>query len=516
LFGCGYKLYLTQLWHVIRVQLFDFYDTYLPQYKRVFTEANAAGAMCSYAAENGVPSCDNSWLLTKTLRGDWNRSDAYITTDCGVMRNNMGPPLNLKTPEESCAAAINAGTDLEMGTAVWNASMLSAVQKGLVTEETVSAAAYRGILQRMRQGDFDPVLPPPPPRNCSTASEVEGADTQFGTYLPGSPMTLNGTNGTADHCKSLCCASEDCDAYTFATQTATNTKECWLKSCPSHACPSLQKSCSNGYVCTSGIMQGTCTGTPTVNMDTNGEGISGYSPKELKTTTEMSAEHCQALCCAVGGCNAYTYVLGQSAPGTAECWLKTGGQLVNSSACAAGSALNCTSGVVSGAGHGAAPAPPEPAQVVSWSDIDINIVGSEAHEEINYQATLQSLVLLKNVKQALPLTGGQKIAVVGPAAIAQYGKLLAIRKKSRSLHLRTALKHVQVCLATTSGTMYATTQMRARTRARTRKRSGIASPRSVQPLRPTMSHQVVTQRPQRSSLVWRFLAQPTQAVSPLH
>ena len=46
---------------------FDFFDTYLPQYKRVFTEANAAGAMCSYAAENGVPSCANSWLLNDLL-----------------------------------------------------------------------------------------------------------------------------------------------------------------------------------------------------------------------------------------------------------------------------------------------------------------------------------------------------------------------------------------------------------------------------------------------------------------
>lgn len=50
------------------VTLFDFWDTYLPQYKRVFTEANAAGAMCSYFAENGVPSCANSWLLTDVLR----------------------------------------------------------------------------------------------------------------------------------------------------------------------------------------------------------------------------------------------------------------------------------------------------------------------------------------------------------------------------------------------------------------------------------------------------------------
>ena len=129
------------------ITLFDFWDTYLPQYEMVFTLAKAAGAMCSYQAENGygchtsrrsaptalvlcvivsysqsicccalvrVPSCANSWLLNEVLRKRWHREDAYITTDCGAVRNTMGPPLNLKTPEEAAAATINGGTDLEM------------------------------------------------------------------------------------------------------------------------------------------------------------------------------------------------------------------------------------------------------------------------------------------------------------------------------------------------------------------------------------------------------------------
>lgn len=91
---------------------FDFWDTYLPQYEMVFTEAKAAGAMCSYQAENGSPSCANSWLLNDVLRKQWKREDAYITTDCGAVRNVMGPPLNLSTQEEAAAATINAGTDL--------------------------------------------------------------------------------------------------------------------------------------------------------------------------------------------------------------------------------------------------------------------------------------------------------------------------------------------------------------------------------------------------------------------
>lgn len=139
------------------ITMFDFMDTYLPQYKKVFTVAKAAGAMCSYTAENGVPSCTNGWLLNDVLRKQWGREDAHITTDCGAVRNTMGPPLNLKTPEEAAAATINGGTDLEMGTTIWNSSLLSAVTKGLVTEATITTAARRSLLSRMTQGDFDPV-----------------------------------------------------------------------------------------------------------------------------------------------------------------------------------------------------------------------------------------------------------------------------------------------------------------------------------------------------------------------
>ena len=135
---------------------FDFFDSYLPQYEMAFsTHSKAAGAMCSYTATNGVPSCANSWLLNDVLRKKWNRPDAYITTDCGAVRNVMGPPLNLKTQEEAAAATINGGTDLEMGTQIWNESMISAVHQGLVTDATITTAARRGLMQRMTQGDFD-------------------------------------------------------------------------------------------------------------------------------------------------------------------------------------------------------------------------------------------------------------------------------------------------------------------------------------------------------------------------
>ncbi len=47
------------------ISMFDFWDTYLPQYRFGFVEGRAAGAMCSYASINGVPSCANDYILNQ-------------------------------------------------------------------------------------------------------------------------------------------------------------------------------------------------------------------------------------------------------------------------------------------------------------------------------------------------------------------------------------------------------------------------------------------------------------------
>eukprot|EP00760_Papus_ankaliazontas_P030451 PhM_4_TR4835/c0_g1_i1/m.71676/K15920/XYL4; beta-D-xylosidase 4 len=57
-----------------------------------------------------------------------------------------------------------------------------------------------------------------------------------------------------------------------------------------------------------------------------------------------------------------------------------------------------------------------------YAKIPADAVNSQRHRDINYEATLQSLVLLKN-DGVLPLKKGRKIAVVGPHAITQKGLL---------------------------------------------------------------------------------------------
>ena len=58
-----------------------------------------------------------------------------------------------------------------------------------------------------------------------------------------------------------------------------------------------------------------------------------------------------------------------------------------------------------------------------WSSYGIDTINSAEHRNISYEAALQSLVLLRNDGDALPLKIGSKVAVVGPQSTARSGLL---------------------------------------------------------------------------------------------
>jgi beta-glucosidase len=60
---------------------------------------------------------------------------------------------------------------------------------------------------------------------------------------------------------------------------------------------------------------------------------------------------------------------------------------------------------------------------VSWNSIPVEAINSVQHRIVNYEAALQSFVLLKNEDNVLPLKAGSKIAVVGP----QVSRCLKVR-----------------------------------------------------------------------------------------
>ena len=123
-------------------------------------EAKAGSVMASYTAINGVPSSVNPWLLTDVLRRRWGFK-GYVVSDCGAISHVVDAYHYVGTPEAAIAAALNAGCDLEGGyfatyPDLTNNYLKSALDKGLVTQQTIDTALTRVLTGRFKLGMFDP------------------------------------------------------------------------------------------------------------------------------------------------------------------------------------------------------------------------------------------------------------------------------------------------------------------------------------------------------------------------
>jgi beta-glucosidase len=127
----------------------DLEATYLPAFRAAVTEGHAGSVMCAYNALHGTPVCADKGLLTTTLRDDWGFK-GYVVSDCDAI-DDMTQFHHYKPDDaQSSAAAIEAGTDLDCGSAY--ASLGEAVQKGYVKESVLDTSLVRLFAARYRLG----------------------------------------------------------------------------------------------------------------------------------------------------------------------------------------------------------------------------------------------------------------------------------------------------------------------------------------------------------------------------
>ena len=103
-----------------------------------------------------LASVANSFILNEVIRGKWKQQHALVTSDCGAIQNIQGSPANAPSAEAAAAWALMNGTDLEMGSTLWQDHLISAIGSGLATEEAVTHAASRAMRQHFVAGRFDP------------------------------------------------------------------------------------------------------------------------------------------------------------------------------------------------------------------------------------------------------------------------------------------------------------------------------------------------------------------------
>ena len=131
----------------------DLWETYLPAFEKLVTEAKVEGVMGAYNRLYGEPCCGSPFLFKEIVRGKW-AFDGYITSDCGAI---MDFHMHHKVTDnvlESAALALRSGCDLNCGGAYPYA--VAAVENGLVSEEEITECAVHVMRTRMRLGLFDP------------------------------------------------------------------------------------------------------------------------------------------------------------------------------------------------------------------------------------------------------------------------------------------------------------------------------------------------------------------------
>lgn len=132
----------------------DMRETYLPAFHDCIREANAYSVMPAYNRTNGEPCCASETLLVKILREEW-AFEGYVVSDCWAIRDFHENHKVTATPEESAAAAVKAGCDLNCGCTYEH--IPAACSQGLLAETDLDTCVSRLFTARMRLGMFDPV-----------------------------------------------------------------------------------------------------------------------------------------------------------------------------------------------------------------------------------------------------------------------------------------------------------------------------------------------------------------------
>ena len=131
----------------------DLYDTYLPAFKKLVTEAKVESVMGAYNRTLDEVCCGSRLLLEEILRGEWG-FQGHVVSDCGALSDFHLHHKITKDAVETVALALKRGCD--MGCDHVYGEIPEAIERGLITETDVDRALARTLGTRFKLGMFDP------------------------------------------------------------------------------------------------------------------------------------------------------------------------------------------------------------------------------------------------------------------------------------------------------------------------------------------------------------------------
>lgn len=130
----------------------DLWETYLPAFEALVTQADVEAVMGAYNRTNEEPCCAHSYLMEEVLRDKWHFEGHYVS-DCWAIRDFHEGHHVTAFPEDSAALALEKGCDLNCGCTY--EYILQAYKQGKVTEEEIRRSAERLFTTRCLLGLFD-------------------------------------------------------------------------------------------------------------------------------------------------------------------------------------------------------------------------------------------------------------------------------------------------------------------------------------------------------------------------
>jgi len=131
----------------------ELYDTYLPAFKKLVTEAKVESVMGAYNRTLDEVCCASKLLLDDILRGEWG-FDGHVVSDCMALSDFHLHHKVTEDAADSAALALKYGCDLGCDH-VFNEIPI-AIERGDTTEALVDRALERTLGTRFKLGMFDP------------------------------------------------------------------------------------------------------------------------------------------------------------------------------------------------------------------------------------------------------------------------------------------------------------------------------------------------------------------------
>ncbi len=131
-------------------------DTLLPPYRQAI-DAGALTVMVNSGAVNGIPAHASRYLLTDVLRGQWGFK-GLVVSDWNDVRALQSAYHVAADYPSAIAKAVNAGVDLTMlppDDRDFHASLLTALERGLITRARLDQAVSRVLALKFQLGLFD-------------------------------------------------------------------------------------------------------------------------------------------------------------------------------------------------------------------------------------------------------------------------------------------------------------------------------------------------------------------------